>query len=250
MIDRIEHDDILELRFARPPVNAFTPEFLAKLRTEVQTAPANGARAIVLSGREGMFSAGLDVPALMKLDRAAMAAFWQDFLGIMRDLALSPIPVAAALTGHSPAGGAVLSLFCDTRIAAEGEFKIGLNEVQVGLPVPPIILQALQRQVGASVAEQMAVSGILLSPQQALRSGLVHQVVPVGEVIDAALEWCRTRLRLPPIAMQTTRDLARTDLHRLFANYDTSFDETFLDVWFSDETRRTMTALVESLGKK
>ncbi len=190
------------------------------------------------------------MPALMKLDRAAMSAFWQDFLGIMRDLALSPIPVAAALTGHSPAGGAVLSLFCDTRIAAEGEFKIGLNEVQVGLPVPPIILQALQRQVGASVAEQMAVSGMLLSPQQALRSGLVHQVVPVGEVIDAALEWCRTRLRLPPIAMQTTRDLARADLHRLFANYDTSFDETFLDVWFSDETRRTMTALVESLGKK
>ncbi|HJR11070.1 MAG TPA: enoyl-CoA hydratase/isomerase family protein, partial [Rhodanobacteraceae bacterium] len=129
MLDIIEHDHgIREFRLARPPVNAINPALTATLKQAVERAPANGAAALILSGSPGLFSAGLDIPALLQLDRDAMRAFWRDFFGLCATLARSPIPVAAAVTGHSPAGGAVLAIFCDYRVMARGEFRIGLNE--------------------------------------------------------------------------------------------------------------------------
>src|SRR6185369_17057957 len=107
-----------------------------------------GARGIVLSGREGMFSAGLDVPTLLQLERDHLRAFWNDFFGLCAALARSSIPVVAAVTGHAPAGGAVLAIMCDYRVMARGPFRIGLNEVQVGLSVPECIQAALRRLVG------------------------------------------------------------------------------------------------------
>ena len=101
----------------------------------------------MISGAPGMFSAGLDVPSCCWRP-AGIAATWNDFYALMRALATSPLPVVAAITGHSPAGGAVISIFCDSRVMAEGELKIGLNEVQVGLPMPPVIFAAMRRLVG------------------------------------------------------------------------------------------------------
>src|SRR5439155_24004385 len=121
-------------------------------------------------------------------------------------------PVAAAITGHAPAGGTVLAMFCDERLMAEGDFKIGLNEVQVGLILPPVILFALQRLVGPRQAERLAVSGMLISPPEALAVGLVDQLTTSDQVIERAILWCQGVLALPDEAMSATRKLARSDL--------------------------------------
>src|SRR5579885_791602 len=134
MLTKIKHDDILELRLERAPVNALHHPLVQELKAAVEAAPKQGTKALVISGVPGMFSAGLDVAFLLAQDQAGMQRFWKDFFGMLRSIATSPIPIAAAMTGHSPAGGAVISIFCDYRIAAQGKFKIGLNEVQVGLP--------------------------------------------------------------------------------------------------------------------
>ena len=131
MIDVIEHGSVRELRLARPPANALNSELLAELQTQVAAAPADGVRALVLSGSEGMFTGGLDVPRLLELDRDEMQEALVLFFSAMEALAVSEIPVAAAITGHSPAGGAVLALFCDWRVMADGPFVIGLNEVRI-----------------------------------------------------------------------------------------------------------------------
>ena len=72
MLNRTDHSGVLELQLARPPVNALNPALITELRTAIGEAPANGARAVILSGTEGMFSAGLDVPELLQLNRPAM----------------------------------------------------------------------------------------------------------------------------------------------------------------------------------
>lgn len=132
MLERHEHGTILELRLARPPANALSPQLIAALRDAVEEG-ALSAEGLVLSGAPGIFSAGLDVPALLALERQGLAEVVRDFFALVRALAACRVPVAAALTGHSPAGGAVLALFCDHRVMAAGEFRIGLNEVQVGI---------------------------------------------------------------------------------------------------------------------
>ncbi|MDR3388360.1 MAG: enoyl-CoA hydratase/isomerase family protein [Rudaea sp.] len=254
MLETIRHDAIVELRLARPPVNALGPELVHALRSAMESAPASGARGVVLSGRPGMFSAGLDVPTLLQLKREDLIAFWQDFFGLCATLASSPIPVVAAVGGHSPAGGAVLSIFCDYRVMARSldpakPFRIGLNEVQVGLAVPECIQFALRRLIGGYRAERLMVSGTMLDSEQALAVGLVDELVPAEQVVPRALEWLQTLLKLPPQAMSTTRLLCRSDLIEVFADPTRMSVDEFADGWFGAETQSVLKALVASLKK-
>lgn len=250
MLNRIEHGEVLELQMDRPPVNALDGALIRALREAVEAAPDEGPRALVLSGSEGMFSAGLDVPALLQLDRETLIGVWDDFFGLMAALARSPTPVCAAITGHSPAGGAVLSIFCDYRIMADGEFQIGLNEVQVGLEVPEPIVRALGRLLGPYPAERLIVSGAMLTALEAREQGLVDELAPPEVVIQRAIDWCRNLLELPRGAMSGTRRIARADLAALFDEVDRQSLESFADAWFKEETQATMKALVERLKKK
>jgi Delta3-Delta2-enoyl-CoA isomerase len=250
MILTIDHGAVRELRLNRPPVNALSPELVVALRESIQTAPGHGTQALILSGSPGRYSGGLDVPLLLGLDRAAMARFWPEFYALLAAIAGSPIPIVAAITGHAPAGGTVLALFCDWRIMAQGDFKIGLNEVQVGIALPPVILAGLRRLVGLRQAESLGVSGTLMSPSDALTVGLVDELAPAEQVVDHALAWCQRLLALPYDAMTSTRRLARADLVAIFEGNLEPELQRVIAAWWSPATQNTLRALVEKLGKK
>lgn len=250
MLDIIQTDPIHELRLARPPVNALDPALVKTLREAIEAAPGNGARALILSGAPGLFSAGLDVPTLLQLERAAFRVFWTDFFGLCTALARSPIPVVAAITGHAPAGGAVLAIMCDYRVMARGEFKIGLNEVQVGLSVPECIQAALRRLVGTYRAERLMVSGTMLDASGAAAIGLVDELVDIDAVVPRARAWLNELLAFPPLAMAQTRRLARADLAGIFADPAGLPVEEFLDGWFAAEAQAVLRALVARLKSK
>ena len=249
MIVTVEHGAVRELRLNRPPANALSPELILELRREVASAPKENVRALVLSGAPGRFCAGLDVPLLLTLDRPAMSAVWRDFYALLRALACAPIPIAAAITGHAPAGGTVLPLFCDWRVMAQGDWKIGINEVQVGLPLPSVILLALKRQVGARQAERLAVEGVLVSSVEAARMGLVDELVPAERVVWRAVEWCNSLLALPSQAMSVTRRQARADLIELFDQVESEID-TVASSWWSEEAQAALRSLAERLARK
>ena len=249
MIDVVDHGAVRELRLARPPVNALDPALISGLRTAIAAAGAAGREAIVLSGTPGRFSGGLDVPALLQLDRAGIHAAWSEFFGLMGDIAASPIPVVAALTGHSPAGGTVLAIFTDYRVLAEGPYLVGLNEVQVGLPVPPVLIAALSYVVGARQAARLAAGGLLLAPAEALRVGLVDEVVPVEEVVPRSVAWATDLLARPRAAMSATRALARRPLVAAFDELDARALDGIVDSWFAPEPQATLRALAARLKK-
>lgn len=250
MMETIDHGGIHELRLSRPPVNALNPALIELLDDTIVATIDAGFRAIILTGTTGIFSAGLDVPYLLTLDRSSIKTFWQRFIGLLHRIAASPVPIIAAISGHSPAGGAVLALFCDYRVAAAGEFRIGLNEVRVGLPLPEVIYAALVRQIGARHAERLAVQGLLIDPDEARRIGLVDEVVQAGGLVPAAVAYARELMALPRTAMETTRKQARSDLVALFDNADETTYQTMTRSWFSDETQRSLTALVDQLKSR
>jgi len=250
MLNITDHGPVREIQLDRPPVNALDPELVTGLTDALKSA-AGEAGAVVLSGRDGIFSAGLDVRTLLAFDERAMGEFWGAFSGLLETVARMPVPTAAAITGHSPAGGAVISLFCDTRIMADGKFRIGLNETQVGLALPGFIHEALVRLVGPHRAERLIVSGALVGPQQALALGLVDEVVEdPAAAVRGAIDWCEAHLALPPRTMAANRRTMRRSLTRLFDEQDAQDHDDFLAVWFSEETQATLEALVKSLRKK
>ncbi|MBN1774647.1 MAG: enoyl-CoA hydratase/isomerase family protein [Deltaproteobacteria bacterium] len=249
MLRRIDHGEVRELRLDRPPANALSLELLLALREAVEAAPREGAGALVLSGRPGMFCAGHDVPALLPCERPVVHAFWTAFLEVIGALVHSPIPIHAAITGHSPAGGTVLALFCDGRIMAEGPFQIGLNEVQVGITVPPVIFGAFRRLVGPGPAARLALAGTMLTAAQALEAGLVDELVPPERVVDATVERSRVLLALPRQAMLRTREAARADLVEQFPGSVAGMVDRVVDQWFSAETQAALGALVARLRK-
>ncbi|TVQ36050.1 MAG: enoyl-CoA hydratase/isomerase family protein [Wenzhouxiangella sp.] len=248
MIDTQQHSDgIVELRLNRPPVNAINPDLVMALQAAMDQAEADGARALILSGRPGLFSAGLDVPELLTLDEVGMRDFWKDFFGLLARLARSPIPIVAALTGHSPAGGTVLALFADYRVQAQGNFRLGLNEVQVGLVVPPVIHQALVRLIGNYRAERHLVAGQMIPVEEALDLGLIDELAPPDQAVEQALAWCQRHLAMPAHAMLATRQLCRADLAGLFDDPEALDLDAFVHGWFEPATQKTLKALVDRL---
>lgn len=257
MLDTLRHFDIMELRLARPPVNAFDVELSRTLRNAIESAPSHGARGIVLSSnRIGMFSGGLDVAAVLELDRAGrMADLWREYSGLCRTIAASPIPIVAALTGHAPAGGAVLATFCDYRVMARSidpakPFRIGLNEVQVGLTVPAEVQTGLRRLVGAHRAERLMVAGAMVDSAEALRIGFVDELADPEHVVARSIEWLAQLLASPPQAMSQTRRIARADLVADFDAHASGDVEAFVRGWFGKESRETLGAVLAKLKSK
>jgi len=250
MLEVTNHGQVREIRLNRLPANAMDPELITAL-TQALDQSGTQSGAVVVSGIPGMFSAGLDIPALLHLDRQGIARFWRAFVHLLHTIAHMPIPTAFALTGHAPAGGIVISLFGDYRIMSAGRYKTGLNEVQVGLVVSPVIKNALVRVLGPHPAEKILVPGALLSPDQALAIGLVDELAETPEsTVARAIAWCDHLLGLPRNAMSLTRQMSRQDLCSYFDQEDQYGIEVFADLWFSEITQSTLRGMVERLKKK
>ncbi|MFT3761907.1 MAG: enoyl-CoA hydratase/isomerase family protein [Pseudoxanthomonas sp.] len=255
LVETLEHGDIREIRMARPPVNALNPDLCRQLIAALAAAHGDDVRGVVLSGGEGVFTAGLDVPYLLSLgdDKAALNDAWQAFFGVARALAELRVPVAAAIGGHSPAGGCVLALCCDYRVMArsvdpERPYVIGLNETQVGLVAPEGIQQLMRRAVGAHRAECLLVAGALVPAERALQIGLVDELADAAEATPRALAWLRMLLELPHAPMLQTRAIARADLAAALDHDNIRLDR-FVEAWYTPETQQALQAMVARLKK-
>jgi enoyl-CoA hydratase/carnithine racemase len=252
-IETFDHGLIREIRLAQPPVNAFDTTLCRTLAGAVSQAQADGAHAIVLSGNERIFSAGLDVPHLLShgADRGKLMESWAAFFQAAQALADSTVPVVAALTGHAPAGGCVLALCCDYRIMAHSPdparpYAIGLNEVQVGLVAPEGIQRLLRRVVGPHRAERLLIAGELVPAERAVQIGLVDELVDGELVVARAVAWLQALLKLPREPMLATREIARADLREALAPQHIQL-ERFVEAWYAPDAQGALNALVERL---
>jgi len=247
MLEIVDHPPgIRELRLARPPVNALNLELLRALNAALREA--SGQSALLMTGQPGIFTAGLDVRGMLSQGRDDIEAVFRELWRVQNAIALSPIPVVFGLTGHSPAGGTVMAIHGDYRVMAQGDFRLGLNEVQVGLYPGPVIHGAFRRLTGGHGA-QLLTRGALIDPVAALRVGLVDELCDASQVAARALEVAREFCALPREPMLRTRALARRDLHALFgeaadaAAAEREFGALGAEMWFSAATQEQLKRL-------
>lgn len=184
---RIERvNEVALLRMEAGKANAIGPTFLHALEALLDEVQASGARALVLTGYDRYFSAGLDLPSLVSLDRPALAEFIGAFGRTMLRLFALPLPLVAAINGHAVAGGCVIALQADHRIMADRDCRIGLNEAQLGLGLPSVVTETLRSQVPAWALRPIALEGRLFAPHEARGLELVNEVVPERELLELA----------------------------------------------------------------
>lgn len=171
---------------------------------------ASDARAVCLIGRPGRFSAGFDLNE-MRSERAV------ELMTRGAELALRlvehPAPVVLGVTGHALAMGAVLLLTADWRVGAAGDFKLGLNEVRIGLFVPPFAADLARERLTPRHLTEAAQLAEVYDPEGARAAGFLDEVVPEDEVEARAVARATTwAADLDPKAFARTREIVRGDL--------------------------------------
>lgn len=175
------------VHLASPPVNAINPAFLAEFSEALDEVDRGGFRALLVASDLSVFVAGADLKMLQASEGRLDAHFSADIQALFDRIERMPLPVIAALNGHTLGGGLELALACDMRIAAAGAFKIGFPEVLVGLIPAAGGTQRISRLLGRSRALDLLLQGRSLTPHEAAEWGLVAQIVPPDQLRSHSL---------------------------------------------------------------
>jgi enoyl-CoA hydratase len=186
--------------------NAISPDVLDALTEALAKARAE-ARAVVLAGRPGMFSAGYHLPT-MRSNVTAMRALLGQGARTMMELFGCPLPVVVACTGHALAAGGAFLLIGDRRIGADGDFKIGMNALSHGLEVPGFAIDLARSKVPPPLLDDV-IFGEVFDPAGARRAGFLDRVVPAGDVLAEALTEATRLAELAPGAVAATKERLR-----------------------------------------
>jgi len=238
---------VLSMRAGK--ANAIGTAFLDRLSDRLDALEASGARALVLTGEGRAFSAGLDLPEVSGMDRPALERFIRHFSEVMLRIFTLPLPVVAAVNGHAIAGGCVLAMQADVRLAAQGDHRLGLNEVQLGLGLPALVVETLRCQVPATSLGPVALEGRLLGPEDARALGLVESVVPAAELLARAGERAAGLAALPAPAFREIKRALRAPAVAAIRQAQRDDARLWVETAFSAAARERLAEVVARLRR-
>lgn len=197
---------VVTVRLDNPPLNAFDAVQREELSACIRgLADARDVRAVVLYGGERLFAAGADIKALAAMGPEEVRGWNRALQRTFDEVARLPMPVVAAVTGYALGGGMELALAADYRVAAE-DAVLGQPEVQLGIMPGSGGTQRLTRLIGPSRAKNLLMTGRRVKADEALRIGLVDEVVPSGSVHEAAFRYARQLAEGPSAALEAIKE--------------------------------------------
>ncbi len=188
-------DAVAVLHFDDGKANAVGHELLDGIHEGLDRAAAE-AKSVVVTGRDGMLSAGFDLKEIQKGPDAAAALVGKGAKTLLR-LFSHPQPVVMACTGHAIAAGAFLLLTADNRIGAAGDFKLGLNETAIGMSFPVFGIELARARLDPRHLTRAFVQSHLYDPDGAVKAGYLDRVLPPEQVLEAAIAEAAALAELP-----------------------------------------------------
>jgi len=164
---------IARIRLDDGKANAMSVPWFEALTAAFDRAEAEGAAAVLLSGRNGFFSGGLDLRLLQTLSPEGLRNLADTLARSVLRVFASSLPTVAAIGGHAIAGGAVLAMACDVRFATVGAYRLQLNEVAIGIPMPTWMAMVAASAVPSHRLSEALLHARAFSPDEALALGIV-----------------------------------------------------------------------------
>jgi enoyl-CoA hydratase len=218
-------DSVATITMDDGKVNVLSMAMLTELGGALDRAAADRA-VVVLTGREGVFSAGFDLPVL-RAGGAAAADLLRAGFDLAARLLAFPAPVLVACPGHSVAMGVFLVLSGDYRIGARGAYKLTANEVAIGMTMPRAAVEICRQRLTPACFNRAVVLAEVFAPDDAVAAGFLDRVVPAAQLADAAAAAAAELARLDLDAHAATklraRRLAATALREAIEVDDAAF---------------------------
>jgi enoyl-CoA hydratase/carnithine racemase len=247
MIHLEYEDKVAVLKLNRGITNAINLQLVTELAETLQKVKRDAdVHSLVLgSANDKFFSIGFDIPQLFELAKDDFRAFYRAFNRACLGLYTFPKPAVAAITGHAIAGGCILTLCCDYRFIAEGRKFMGLNEIQLGVPVPYPGDCVLRHIVGDPNAREVMYTGEFYQPEELFRMSMVDRILPLEQVLQGSIEKARSLSALPQEAFAVIkRNRVEAVEAEVLARLEEK-EQLFIERWYSSEARERLREAME-----
>ena len=228
--------------------NALDPPLMEDLRNELRRLANNGAPAVIVaSAHPSLFCPGWDLKLLADASHDDVGQFLSEFNGLIFELFSYPGPTAAEIGGHAVAAGCQLSIACDLRVMASGQPRLGLSELNLGVPVPGHSLRMLRSRLSSPAVDDLVFRGEGCPAERARELGLIHRVASTDELAAVtAHEMARLASR-PRRAFVETKRLLLSRVWDQMRDAVPDEDEAFLECWFEAETHERIAGVSSRL---
>lgn len=252
MIHKERKGDVIVLRLEHGKVNALDTDLLRTLRKVLDDVQASEPHcAIVLTATGSVFSAGVDLVKVLKGRREYLDEFLPTLSQSLGALFAYPRPVVAAINGHAIAGGCVLACACDYRVMADGDAKVGVPELRVGVPFPAVALEVMRFAVPPQYLQEVLYLGRTYRPEEAELRGLIDEIVEPERVLDRAGQVAARLAAIPARSFAVTKGQLRLPTMDRLRRHENVTEPEVREIWTAEATRETIKAYLQStIGKK
>jgi len=240
---------IATLRLEHGKVNAMDLSLCEALITQLAALAAHRCRALVITGAGNSFSAGVDLVQLTQGGAGYVKRFLPVMDAFFSALLTFPKPVVAAVNGHALAGGCIIAACCDHVVMAEGNGRVGVTELVVGVPFPMLPLEIVRARLSPRDARDLVYSARAVLPPEALSLGLVDEVVPAAEVLPRAIAAATRLSAIPEVTFALTK---RACVAPILARVEATaaIDTAVKRAWEGEEVLSAVGAFLEKRAKR
>jgi enoyl-CoA hydratase len=210
LIDFSLSEKIAVITLKNGKVNAISHQVITEINSALEQAENAGA-AVILTGQAGMFSGGYDLKTMKESSASAISLVTAGST-LARRLLSFPFPVIGACSGHAIAKGAFLLLSCDIRIGSKGPFKIGLNEVAIGMTMHQAGIELARNRVPINYLTRSVITAELFNPETAVLAGFLDTVVEPEQLMETATAVANQMLTLNMTAYHGTKLKERKEI--------------------------------------
>ncbi|HRF09363.1 MAG TPA: enoyl-CoA hydratase/isomerase family protein [Xanthobacteraceae bacterium] len=247
----VAHDGgIAIVTLRRGKANALDVDFCKALKKEFRRLAKSDAKAVVLTSEGKIFSAGVDLPRAAAGGQKYLHALVVALDDMYEEIFLFPKPLVAAINGHAIAGGCVLACCADYRVLAADAGRMGVTELQVGVPFPPFAFEVLRATTSPMHFPKFTASGETFDTQGALANGFADEAVSADRLLPRAIEKARELAAIRAVAFRVNKLHTRATAKQILAKDRGRLAKQIMKVWEAKETADNIRAYVaRTFGK-
>lgn len=205
--------------------NVFSPKMIQDVNDCLDQVPTQNG-ALIITGRDGMFSAGFDLKIISAGEMSAITEMTTNGFKLLSRIFSFPRPVLGACSGHGIALGTFLLCCCDYRIGVKGEFMIGANEMRTNMVIPTPILELIKFRVSNGHKYRAILGAEMYSIEDGIEAGLIDEVVEPENLMEASMHKIKDLASMGHPSYTLTKELLIQELHQKINNAICSIDSS------------------------